>query len=259
MPDKCFMIQPFDNDKFDARFDDVFAPAVIAAGLEPYRVDRDPGVSAPIEEIERNILEASACFVDLTTNNPNVWFELGYAVAARKDLCLVCGSERDGPFPFDIQHHKIIRYASNSPRDFKSLSKSITERLLALKKQQETRADIQSITREPETAGLADFEASCLACVGSIANGPDDTVSNWSLRNEMEKAGFNQLACNVALRQLSKKEMVSTRTQDGEDGPFECYLLTNKGWNWVVANTHVLDLRVKAKKKKSGGFDEIPF
>ncbi len=25
---RCFMIQPFDGDEFDKRFDDVFAPAV---------------------------------------------------------------------------------------------------------------------------------------------------------------------------------------------------------------------------------------
>jgi hypothetical protein len=63
MSSKCFMIQPFDNGKFDKRFDDVFDPAVRAAGLYPYRVDRDPGVSVPIDDIERNIREAIVCFV----------------------------------------------------------------------------------------------------------------------------------------------------------------------------------------------------
>ncbi len=35
--DTCFVIQPFDRDKFDKRFDDVFEPAIRSAGLEPYR------------------------------------------------------------------------------------------------------------------------------------------------------------------------------------------------------------------------------
>ena len=38
----CFMIQPFDRDKFDKRYADTFEPAMSKAELEPYRVDRDP-------------------------------------------------------------------------------------------------------------------------------------------------------------------------------------------------------------------------
>ena len=44
----CFVMQPFDKGEFDKRYDDVFAPAVKNAGLEPYRVDRDLSVSIPI-------------------------------------------------------------------------------------------------------------------------------------------------------------------------------------------------------------------
>lgn len=45
----CFVIQPFDGGKFDKRFEDVFAPAIRQAGLEPYRVDRDPEATISIE------------------------------------------------------------------------------------------------------------------------------------------------------------------------------------------------------------------
>jgi hypothetical protein len=54
---KCFVMQPFDKGEFDKRYDDVFAPAVKNAGLEPYRVDRDLSVSIPIQRIEENIRE----------------------------------------------------------------------------------------------------------------------------------------------------------------------------------------------------------
>lgn len=30
----CFVIQPFDSGRFDKRFDDVYKPAIEAAGLE---------------------------------------------------------------------------------------------------------------------------------------------------------------------------------------------------------------------------------
>jgi hypothetical protein len=32
-------MQPFDADKFDMRYEEVFKPAILAAGLDPYRVD----------------------------------------------------------------------------------------------------------------------------------------------------------------------------------------------------------------------------
>lgn len=50
---RCFIIQPFDKGEFDKRYDDVFVPAVEAAGLQPYRVDRDLTAVIPIETIEK--------------------------------------------------------------------------------------------------------------------------------------------------------------------------------------------------------------
>jgi hypothetical protein len=88
MNNLCFVIQPFDKGKFDKRFEDVYKPAIKSAGFDVYRVYRDPNVSIPIETIEAEIKSASACFVDLTTDNPNVWFELGLAIAHNKSLGL---------------------------------------------------------------------------------------------------------------------------------------------------------------------------
>ena len=52
MDEFCFMIQPFDGGKFDKRYEDVFKPAIEAAGLEAYRVDNDDLATVPIEMIE---------------------------------------------------------------------------------------------------------------------------------------------------------------------------------------------------------------
>jgi hypothetical protein len=86
---KCFVIQPFDRGRYDKRYEDVFAPAIREAGLEPYRVDRDPSVSIPIEDIEAGIESCEACLAEISTDNPNVWFELGYAIASRREVVLV--------------------------------------------------------------------------------------------------------------------------------------------------------------------------
>src|SRR5580698_6596110 len=90
----CFVIQPFDADKFDKRFEEVFSPAIQAAGLDPYRVDRDPSVDVPIDAIESGIRGAAVCLADITTDNPNVWYELGFAFAAGRPVVMVCSQER---------------------------------------------------------------------------------------------------------------------------------------------------------------------
>jgi hypothetical protein len=107
----CFVIQPFDSGKFDKRFEDIYRPAIEAAGLEAYRVDKDPSVSVPIDAIEEGIRQAAVCLADITADNPNVWYELGYAFAAKRPVVMVCSEERTGKkYPFDIQHRSIIAY-----------------------------------------------------------------------------------------------------------------------------------------------------
>jgi hypothetical protein len=128
--DTCFVIQPFDKGKFDKRYTDIFEPAIKTAGLEPYRVDRDPSVRIPIEEIEDGIKRSALCFAELTSDNPNVWYELGYAFAMDKDVVMV--TEERQTFPFDIQHRQIINYRPSSKSDFENLEKDITEKLKAL-------------------------------------------------------------------------------------------------------------------------------
>ncbi len=102
----CFVIQPFDGGTYDKRFKDVYQPAIKAAGYEPYRVDQDASVPVPIESIENGIRSAVVCLADITLDNPNVWYELGFAFASGKPVVMICNmAERvTKKFPFDIQH-----------------------------------------------------------------------------------------------------------------------------------------------------------
>lgn len=36
--EKCFVIQPFDNDKFDKLFVEIFEPAILKADFYAYRI-----------------------------------------------------------------------------------------------------------------------------------------------------------------------------------------------------------------------------
>ena len=130
---KCFVIQPFDNGGiFDKRYDNIFSPAIMDAGLIPLRIDRLHHSEDLILDIKINIKSATICLADITIDNPNVWFELGYAYASNKKVVLICSSERQGnKFPFDIQDKKIIIYKHNNDTYEENLKLKITNTLLA--------------------------------------------------------------------------------------------------------------------------------
>jgi nucleoside 2-deoxyribosyltransferase len=105
--------------------------------LKP-RVDRDPSAVIPIEEIEQGIRRADVCLADISLPNPNVWFEVGFAIAAGKPTVLVCSHDPARRFPFDIQHRAVITYRTESARDFDELRKQITDRLQAVLRKKKT-------------------------------------------------------------------------------------------------------------------------
>jgi hypothetical protein len=128
--DKCFIIQPF-NEKFNQRFEEIFKPAILEAGLQPYRVDQDLTSRVLIESIEKGIKNSLLCFADISTDNPNVWYELGFAVACKKDVIMVCSDERVDKFPFDISHKQVIKYSTNSLKGFQKLIEAIVTKINA--------------------------------------------------------------------------------------------------------------------------------
>lgn len=246
----CFVIQPFDKGRFDKRFDDVFAPAIEAAGLEAYRVDRDPSVDVPIDNIESGIREALACLADITTDNPNVWFELGFAIAARKDVVLVCSTERTTRFPFDIQHRNIVQYSPESASDFQKLGADITARLKAIQSKQ---ADLKVFSLLPsplkDTMGLAPHEVVALAVIMQNSLLPGQVVFPKQIAQDMGKAGFNELAASLALRGLLHKSMI---TLDIIDELSRGYVIAQKGIDWLHSNQS----RVALEKPQR---DDFPF
>jgi nucleoside 2-deoxyribosyltransferase len=239
----CFVIQPFDGDKFDRRFKETFSPAIKAAGLEAYRVDTDPGVQIPINDIERGIREADLCFAEITTDNPNVWFELGYAFALNKLVCMVCSKERDKAFPFDVRHRAILTYDVGSKGDFDQLGKKITQRLEAILKQEQKEMSIQALQPRTATAGLTPHEATALAIL--VALPPGETVAYFHLQNAMERAGFTNLAAGLSIRSLTANKLIESQTcYDHESSEnYAGYVATEKGIEWIITHQDEFALR----------------
>lgn len=251
--ERCFVIQPFDGGDFDARYDQVLAPAVIAAGLEPYRVDRDPGAIIPIQEIEDQIRAARICLADISLDNPNVWFELGFAFAAERQVVMICADVRPTRYPFDVQHRHILKYKTGTPQGFTDLQVRITDRLKALLQKEVTlKTAAEGISKLTKIKGLEAHEMVALAAIGENLYSLDDTVSLYVIRRDMERAGFKPFAATLATKVLVTHGLVAQQEVRDQDGDLvTVYSFTESGWHWLMANKSQFSL-VKET-------DDLPF
>jgi hypothetical protein len=106
-------------------------------------------VTVLIDKIETEIRNAAVCFAEITQDNPNVWYELGFAISANKPVVMVCSEERT-KFPFDVSHRRIIRYSPRSPSQFQKLKKEITQALRSIERSEKAIQRIEEVT----SAGL---------------------------------------------------------------------------------------------------------
>jgi nucleoside 2-deoxyribosyltransferase len=242
---RCFVIQPFDKGPFDKRYADVLVPAIEAADLEAYRVDLDPSVSIPIDAIEEGIQNAEVCLADISLDNPNVWFEVGYAIAAGKEVVFICSEDRKEKFPFDVQHRTMTKYATTSPRDFSELGQTITKRLKALLKSNEELGIVSKLSPTQETEGLAPHEVAALIILMEDGLTPDSHTSPYDVQKRMARAGFTGVAVSIALSGLSERGYVEyvTVTDDYGNEYMPCRI-TEKGRRWVRENQGSLVLRI---------------
>ena len=149
MKEYCFVIQPYDGGDFDNRYDDIIKPALESCGIEAYRVDRDPYVEIAVSVIEEHIRDATLVIAEISMDNPNVWFELGYAMALEKPVIMLCDNMyRKGIFPFDISHRNVLVYRSGSIRDFNDCLERLKERITAKLKRMNLTTQSEGITAE---------------------------------------------------------------------------------------------------------------
>jgi hypothetical protein len=247
---RCFVMQPFDDGPFDDRYEDVFAPAIINAGLEPYRVDRDPNVTIPIDEIEEGIRNADVCLAEISLDKPNVWYELGFAIAAQKEVILVCIEDRRSAFPFDVQHRTIIRYRTEAPRDFEIVKEKVTNRLKAILAKGASISKASELSPTVSVQGLQNHEISCLICIAQPLDSPDDSTPAYLIRQDMERYGYTDIAVAMALNSLVKKDM-STRDYDEDINGNKSYQysLTTAGFHWLEENQNRIVLQVPPAEK----------
>lgn len=260
---RCFVAQPFDAGEFDKRYNQVYEPAIRAAGLEPYRVDQDPRASIPVETMISEIRSCSAFFVDITVDNPNVWFEFGLAIAYGQGVCIVCSQSR-ARFPFDVQHRQIIKYRTDAPADFKELRGRITARLRAILEQQNSVEAVENrlIQGDQVDADLSDVEILALTIIAGEARYVNTLASIYQVYDQMEKAGYRPVGTSVAFRRLIRRGLIlQSSYEDHNHYEVDAVKLTDAGWDWIESHLDKFPMRKPVRQLVARGDldDEIPF
>jgi nucleoside 2-deoxyribosyltransferase len=107
----------------------IFGESALQKWYRCMRADDIYDNTSIIDDIVRLISEADIIIADLTTRNPNVMYELGYAHALGKECIPITQSM--GDVPFDLRHRRVIPYQT-SRRGLEELEDKLINTLLTI-------------------------------------------------------------------------------------------------------------------------------
>ncbi len=133
--DSCFVMMPFAAPIGDY-YASVYKPAIEKAKLIPVRADNEIfGAGKIMDQVWSGINAAKVLVAEMTTKNPNVFYELGIAHAMKKPVVLVSSNEDD--VPFDLKHIRVIYYDKNDPFWGQKLLNKVAENIVSALKNPE--------------------------------------------------------------------------------------------------------------------------
>jgi hypothetical protein len=104
----AFVVMQFTDD-YNALYTDVIKPTFEEFGYKVVRGDDACFNGMIIDDISRAIREASVIIADITPDNPNVFYEVGFAHALDKPTILLSDRKRE-KLPFDVSGFRTLFY-----------------------------------------------------------------------------------------------------------------------------------------------------
>ena len=117
MAKKCFVIMPFGSaspeqkKRFDGVYRGIIVPAICEAGYEPIREDISATPGSIPKSIVKKLAEAEMVVADLTSINPNVFYELGIRHVFSKTGTVLIMNKGEN-IPFDNASYRVIQYTN---------------------------------------------------------------------------------------------------------------------------------------------------
>jgi 23S rRNA U2552 (ribose-2'-O)-methylase RlmE/FtsJ len=148
----CFIIMPISNQlgyepgHFSLVYEDIIKPAVIAAGMKPIRADETKNTNLIQLDILRKVIESDIAICDMSSKNPNVFYELGVRQAFDKPTVLMIDEATTAPF--DVSSLRYVDYKKGMGyRDVKQAVDNLTQTLKDTYAKREDKSEINSLIR----------------------------------------------------------------------------------------------------------------
>ena len=106
----AFLIMPFDEE-FDTVYKDFIKPLLESIGFNVERADDIESQQNILRDVVEQIDKNDLIIADLTSANPNVFYELGLAHALRKPVILITQSISE--VPFDLKSYRLLEYSTH--------------------------------------------------------------------------------------------------------------------------------------------------
>lgn len=143
----CFVLMPFGLKPagdgrvvdFDAVYEQIIQPAVLAAGLEPLRADDERTGGLIHKAMFERLILCEYAVADLTLANANVFYELGVRHAIKDRTTVSIYAAAWGQLPFDVNGLRTLPYhlgADGRPDDMAADREALMQSLTAAKEQQ---------------------------------------------------------------------------------------------------------------------------
>ncbi len=105
---KAFVVMQF-TDEYNDLYKEVIRPVTENCGYDCERADEAHTTNPILQDIIQSIKESSVIIADITPNNPNVFYEVGYAHAINKPTILLSDRKQER-LPFDISGFRALFY-----------------------------------------------------------------------------------------------------------------------------------------------------
>lgn len=127
---QVFIVMQF-TEEYNHLYREVIMPVCIEFGYEVIRADNIYTNSLIVEDIAQSIRGASLVIADVTPNNANVYYEVGFAHGIQKPTILLSDRKRE-KLPFDISGFRLIFY-DNSIAGKSEVETALRKHLSALR------------------------------------------------------------------------------------------------------------------------------
>ena len=136
----CFVLMPFGKKPdasgavidFDAVYQDVIAPAITMADMDPLRADEEIAGGIIHKPLFERLILCEYAVADLTTANASVFYELGVRHAVRPWSTILLFSKGGSQLPFDLAPLRALSYilgADGCPVEIDQTRRVIAARL----------------------------------------------------------------------------------------------------------------------------------